>query len=248
MSCQSQRIGVCAESIERIDAMPNPITNLTESMRDVKRLMQIHSDVGGTTQGRRYGLDVLNRSGVVFLAAAWEAFVEDVALQAINHILSVAKNPKAIPLSIRKGVARYVQDSKHDLKAWDLAGEGWKEVVREYKDDLLRQDIATFNTPKPHNVDNLFKKLLGVEQISALWCWQGMSKTSASAKLRKFIETRGAIAHRGELLQSITKDYVEDHRKFINRLCVKTSNVIRDHIKTQVGSYPWRCATYGSFR
>jgi len=224
--------------------MPSPIANLTKSMRDVKRLMQIHSDVGGTTQGRRYGLDVLNKSGVVFVAAAWEAFVEDVALQAINHILSVAKNPKTIPLSIRKGVARYVQDSKHDLKAWDLAAEGWKKVVREYKDDV----IATFNTPKPHNVDNLFKRLLGVEEISAQWYWQGMSKTSASAKLRKFMETRGAIAHRGELPQSITKDYVEDRRKFINRLCVRTSNVIRDCIKTQVGSYPWRRATYGSFR
>lgn len=228
--------------------MSSPISNLTESMRDVKRLTEIHSDVGGTAQGRRYGLDVLNKSGVVFLAAAWEAFVEDVALQAVDHILNVAKGPKSIPLSIRKGTVKYVEGIKHDLKAWDLAGKGWKKVVREYRDGVLQQEIATFNTPKPHNVDSLFKRLLGVEKVSAEWNWQGMSKGSASAKLRKFIETRGAIAHRGELPQSITKSYVEGHRRFINRLCVRTANVIRKHVKGQVGSYPWRRATYGSFR
>ena len=224
--------------------MSSPIANLTESMRDVKRLIEIHSDVGGAAQGRRYGLDVLNKSGVVFLAAAWEAFVEDVALQAIDHILNVAKSHNSMPLSIRKGVAKYVKDHKHDLKVWDLAGVGWQAVVRDYRHRVL----ATFNTPKPDNVDNLFKKVLGVEKVSAQWYWPGMSAASAATKLEKFIKTRGAIAHRGELPQSITKDYIEGHRGFVNRISVRTSNVIRDHVKAQVGSYPWRRATYGSFR
>ena len=64
--------------------MPSPIRNLAQSMKDAKMLMEIHSDIGGTDQGRRYGLDVLNKSGVVFVASAWEAFVEDAATQAIN--------------------------------------------------------------------------------------------------------------------------------------------------------------------
>jgi len=228
--------------------MTSPIVNLGESMKDAKRLLQIHADVGGTDQGRRYGLDVLNKSGVLFVAAAWEAFVEDVATQAIDHILSEAKDYRSIPLPIRKAAAKELAEDKNDLKVWDLAGDGWKTVVGNYRDQIIREEVATFNTPKPHNVDSLFKKLLGIEKVSAYWFWQGMSETSACSKLKKFIETRGAIAHRGSLPQSITKSYVEGHQEFINRLAVRTSNIVRSEVKKQVGSFPWKGAKYGSFR
>ena len=152
--------------------MPHPIVNLTESMKDAKRLLEIHSDVGGTEQGRRYGLDVLNKSGVMFVAAAWEAFVEDVATQAIDYILSVAKDYTSIPLPIRKATAKGLEADKNELKVWDLAGRGWKSVVTDYRNQIIREEIATFNTPKPNNVNTLFKKLLGVEKISKKWYWQ----------------------------------------------------------------------------
>lgn len=227
--------------------MTSPIINLNKSMKDVKRLIEIHADVGGTEKGRRYGLDVLNKSGVLFVSAAWEAFVEDVAIQAIDHILKSAKDCRSIPLPIRRAAAKDLEEDKNDLKVWDLAGNGWKTVVRKYRDQLIREQIATFNTPKPHNVDNLFKKLIGIEKVSITWYWQGMSKTKAYSKLKEFIETRGAIAHRGNLPQSITKSYVEGHRKFIYRLAVKTSNIIRSEVKKHVGSFPWKKAKYKGF-
>ena len=228
--------------------MLSPIKNLARSMKDAKRLMEIHSDVGGTEQGRRYGLDVLNKSGVVFVASAWEAFVEDVATQAIDHILASSDNHNNIPLPIRKATAKGLKEDLNELKVWDLAGTGWKDVAINYRENVIKQDISTFNTPKPHNINALFKKLFGIESISDSWNWQGMSKSAAYTKLKKFVETRGAIAHRGELPQTITKTYVEDHRKFINRISVRTSNIVRDKIKEFVGSYPWKPATYGKFR
>jgi len=228
--------------------MASPIVNLRENMKDAKRLLEIHSDVGGTDQGRRYGLDVLNKSGVVFVAAAWEAFVEDVAIQAIDYILSVAQDHTSIPLPIRKATAIGLESDRNDLKVWDLAGDGWRSVVTDYRDEVIRKEIATFNTPKPHNVNTLFKKLLGIEEVSSCWYWQGLSKSGAYSKLKKFIETRGAIAHRGQLPQAITKSYVEGHRIFINRLSVKTSNLIRKKVKSEVGSFPWKSAKYGRFK
>ena len=228
--------------------MPSPITNLSQSMKDAKRLLQIHSDVGGTDQGRRYGLDVLNKSGVLFVSAAWEAFVEDTAIQAIDHILDVASDHLSLPLPMRKAAAKALEKDRNELKVWDLAGDGWKIVAKNYRDELIRDEISTFNTPKPHNVNTLFHKLLGIDKISSHWYWQGMSKASAYSKLKGFIETRGAIAHQGSLTQSITKDYVDGHRKFINRIAVRTSNVVCKHIKHQVGSFPWLPARYGNFR
>ena len=227
--------------------MPSPILHLNESMKDARRLMEIHEDVGGTAQGRRYGLDVLNKSGVMFVAAAWEAFVEEAATQAIDHFLTKATSHKDIPLPIRKATAKGLEAHKDDLKVWDLAGNGWKTVVKDYRDQIVKEEIATFNTPKPHNVDSLYKKLLGIESVCATWHWQGMSVAAAKEKLKAFIEKRGAIAHRGDLTHPIIKAYVEDHREFINRLAVRTSNTIRLEVHKQIGTYPWPRAKYGTF-
>ncbi len=229
-------------------AAVSPILHLNASMKDARRLMEIHKDVGGTGQGRRYGLDVLNKSGVMFVAAAWEAFVEEAAAQAIDHFLKEATSHADIPLPIRKATAKGLEEHKNELKVWDLAGDGWKTVVTTYRDQVIKEEIATFNTPKPHNVDTLYKKLLGIDSICASWHWQGMSAAAAQKKLKQFIETRGAIAHHGDLDSSITKSYVEDHRKFINRLAVRTANTIRAEIKDKIGSNPWPSAKYGKFR
>jgi hypothetical protein len=228
--------------------MESPIRKLAKSVQDTRRLMEIHADVGGEVKGRRYGLDVLNKSGIVFLASAWEAFVEDVATQAIDHIVAKAENPDSIPLPIRKSAAKGLEEDKNQLKVWDLAGEGWKTVVKNYRDKVIKDEISTFNTPKPHNVNALFKKLLGIEKVSMNWYWQGMSEQGAYDKLKAFIETRGAIAHRGKLTQNINKGYVEDHRKFINRISVRTSNLVRDEVINIIGSHPWQSARYGKFR
>ena len=75
-----------------------------------------------------------------------------------------------------------------------------------------------------------------------------MSKISASDKLRKLVEVRGALAHRGELEQPITKAFVEDRVGFIVRLSVRTSNVVRVAVKDEVGSFPWKATRLGIFR
>ena len=217
-------------------------------MKDAKRLLEIHSDIGGNEQGRRYGIDVLNKSGVMFVAASWEAFVEDVAIQAIDHILNSSKDHSSIPLPIKKATAKGLKEDKNDLKVWELASDGWKSVVTNHRDQVIKKEISTFNTPKPDNVNHLLKKLLGIEKISRSWNWQGMSETSAYSKLKKFIETRGAIAHRGSLPQSVTRAYVDGHRKFIDRLAVRTSNVVRAEVKKVIGSFPWPSARYKKFR
>ena len=227
--------------------MISPIRHLNESMKDAKRLMEIHKDVGGTGQGRRYGLDVLNKSGVMFVSAAWEAFVEEVAVQSVDHFMNEANSHNDVPLPIRKATAKGLESDKNELKVWDLAGAGWKSVVTAYRDEVIKQEIATFNTPKPHNVDALYKKLLDIESVSATWNWQGMSVAAARRKLKRFMETRGAIAHRGNIGFSITKSYVEDHRKFINRLAVRTANRVRSEVHAQIGSHPWPPARYGAF-
>ncbi|MFG6178930.1 HEPN domain-containing protein [Halomonas sp. THAF12] len=225
----------------------SPIRSLQANMKDVDRLLEIHTDIGGTAAGRRYGSEVLNKSAVVMTCANWEAFVETLAEKAIDHILTKSRDHQSVPKVIRKGVASQLKDHKNELKVWDLAADGWKDAILGFRDRVISENISPFNTPKPHNVKELFKKLLDIDDVCANWYWQGMSKVKAADKLKKFVSTRGAIAHRGELDSSITKQYVEQHIEFVIRLSVRTSNVVRDHVKQQTGSYPWKRARYQNF-
>jgi hypothetical protein len=226
----------------------SPMDKLKANMKDVERLLKIHEDVGGTEKGRRYGIEVLNRSALLFACANWEAFIEDVAIQSIDHILANATDYNSLPRPILKGVAKKLKEDKNEIKLWQLAGDGWKSIASAYRDQVIREEISPFNTPKPHNIKELFKKLFGIPDICEKWCWQGMSKISASDKLRKLVEVRGALAHRGELEQPITKAFVEDRVGFILRLAVRTSNIARVLVKDEVGSFSWKRARLGTFR
>lgn len=217
-------------------------------MKDVERLLDIHGDIGGNEVGRRYGVEVLNKSAVLFACANWEAFVEDVATQSVDHIVSNTDDYKAVPKPLLRRVAAGLEKHNNELKVWDLAGDGWKQVIGEYRDLVIREEIAPFNTPKPHNVRQLFKRLLNIENICDQWRWRGMAAQTAHDKLKKFVETRGAIAHRGDLARPITKAYVEGHVVFIVRLAVRTSNVVRDAVRAQVGTFPWARVRLGNFR
>lgn len=227
--------------------MGSPILNLVESMNDAKRLMEIHKDIGGSKSGRRYGLDVLNQSSVIFLSSAWESFIEDVVTQSIDHIIDKAPNHNILPNKLLKMAAESLKADPHDLRIWDIAGDGWKSVIKAYRNDLIHKEISTFNTPKPDNINTLIKKILDIEKITDKWNWRGMTNQNAYQKLKDFIETRGAIAHRGNLNVSITKAYVTDHRKFITRIAVRTSNILRDRTNHLVGSFPWNPARFGTF-
>ena len=219
--------------------MPSPARNLVRNLEDVRRLLAIHTDIGGEGQGRRHGVEVLNKSGVVFIVAAWEAFIEDVAIQATDHLLRHATDPSTLPLPIRKAVAKSLSADKDELAVWKLAGEGWKTIAVSYRDNVIRKEVDTFNTPKPDKIDSLYQKLLDIRHLSNTWYWKGISAANASRKLREFVELRGAIAHRGQLTESVKRVLVEDRRMFILRLAAKTSNVVRTSVRTQSGKYPW---------
>lgn len=227
--------------------MTHPINKLKESMGDVQRLLDIHRDVTGDGPGRRYGVEVLNRSAVILACAAWEGFIEDVAEESVGHIVSAAQSTQSVSKAIKQEIAKVLEADEHNLRVWDLAGDGWQKLVLERRDKIISQEIEPFNTPDARRIRKLFKRLLDEPDVTENWAWQGLNHESAVRKLRKFVKVRGAIAHRGTLNRSITKGYVEDHVKFIIRLSVRTSNKLRVVLRDKTAAYPWAGARYGSF-
>ena len=77
-----------------------------QSCDDVERLLEIHADLGGEAPGRRRRLEVLNRSAIVLVTALWEAYCEDIAAEALDHLVSQAQSADVLPVELRRQVAR----------------------------------------------------------------------------------------------------------------------------------------------
>lgn len=210
--------------------------SFVENAKDIKRLLDLHNLVGGQGPGRRYGLEVLNKSAIVLITAFWEAYCEDMASEALAHIVRYARSSDALPTELKKKVALDIKKQAHELEAWKIADNGWRQYLRDRLDAMKKERDRKLNTPKTAQIDDLFLSAIGVENISKSWRWsRKMTVKRASEKLDKFVELRGAIAHRGQHSKSVTKAQVEDYFNFISQLAACTDDAVNAHVKSATG-------------
>jgi len=228
--------------------MIDPMKNFLENTAEVANLLKLHEDKTGKAVGRRYGVEVLNKSGIVLLTACWEAFVEDTASSAFNFILDKSPNPSKLPTEVLKKVSKRIREDKNELKPWALSGDGWRAVLKDYQSAMLSAHVSFFNTPKAGNVDALFEALLGLPSISSNWAWVHMPAEKAKERLAEYVELRGSIAHRVKASSKVHKAAVIDFSRFATRLAVRTANVTRKHVHDLIGDNPWPAYKFGSFR
>ena len=169
-----------------------------KNAKDVKRLTQIHSQLGKNTPGRKYGLEVLNKSAIVLITAFWEAYCEDLAEEALTHLIEKVPDATKLPKDLKKRIAAEIKKDQHELAVWDLADKGWQVRARTRLASLMAERKRSFNNPKSFYVDELFHDVIGLHNVSNEWRWEKMSASRAREKLDKFIELRGSIAHRGK--------------------------------------------------
>lgn len=217
------------------DAMASLITN----MDDIKRLMEIHKEKGGATPGRKYDLEVLNKSAIVLLVACWEAFIEDLVANAFDVMLASAKKHDVFPFDVLTLASRQLKDSQDARLVWTLAGDGWREVLKQHKSTVIAQHVGKLNTPKPKQIDALLSSMLGIASISQQWFWRGMSADGAREGLEELVKLRGSIAHRVSCTRSVVKADVTNNRTFIYRLAVITSNRVLAYVHAKTGEKPW---------
>ncbi len=78
--------------------MPSQARQTLDSNRDdLDRLWEIHEQESGTTRGRKYGVEVLNKAAVVLVCAAWEAYCEDIVQEAIHHLVDDCSDFNKLP-------------------------------------------------------------------------------------------------------------------------------------------------------
>ncbi len=213
---------------------------LTQNLGDVNRLLELHQEKGGAKKGRRYGLEVLNKSAIVLLSACWEAYCEDLSGEALAHIVKHAKTSASLPERLRKDLARELKDESHDLAIWNIADEGWRTYLTQRLASLQEARNRKLNTPKAANIDQLFRDAIGLESVSASWRWSNkLTVKGARDKLDWYIELRGAIAHKGSAGKPVTKAQVVDFLELTKNLSSKTGGRVNLFVKAAVGKRLW---------
>lgn len=213
---------------------------------DVNRLLEIHEHLGGRGRGRRKGVQCLNKAAIVLTSAVWEAYVEDVCADAIDHLsdhLTDSSNlPDLIKLEIAADIHSRYNDTPNKQKdrkaAWDLADEGWKAVLANnltrIKGKLLTGNA--FNSCKSENVKDLLERGIGLSNVCQFWRWQGATPEQVRTRLDEYIKLRGEIAHRGDAAQSIRKNECTAFLSLVERLVQATDTAVSDHLRRLTGS------------
>jgi hypothetical protein len=207
--------------------------------RNIERLIEIHGDVGGDEQGRRFGLEVLNKSAIVLITAIWEAYCEDIASEALEHLVANTSDASKLPKELKKTIASEVKADLHELAVWKLADTGWRDVARARLAALTIDRNFKLNTPKSNQIDGLFLDAIGLKEVSKTWKWKKMSAIKARAKLDRYITLRGEIAHRGDTASSVKKIDVTDYFQHVKRLVAKTGGEVNSHVKNATGKTLW---------
>jgi hypothetical protein len=210
-----------------------------ENLADVDRLLEIHTDVGGDKKGHRHGLEVLNKSAIVLITAFWEAYCEDLAGEALQHLVTYAPSGATLPNDLKKKISTEIKSAPHDLKMWDLADEGWRIVVQARLADLMEERNRKLNTPKTANIEDLFVRAVGLPKISDAWKWRKTSPAQASKRLDSYIEMRGAIAHRGSHSSGVKKTDVTGFLSLVKHLASKTGGRVNAHVKRATSKKLW---------
>jgi hypothetical protein len=213
---------------------------LLNNLAEVHRILEIHEELTGPGPGYRPNVGVLNKSAIVLLVACWEAYIEDLAKTAFDFLLSRAKSHDLFPNKVLTEASKKLRNAIDQRTVWRLAGEGWKKVLTEHKEDALKRYIGKLNTPKPDQVNELFEELLGMRSMSSNWHWPGCSVDKATKKLEELVALRGAIAHRVKTSRKVYKRSVERYVKFINRIAMETSNATRQVLLERTKRAPWQ--------
>jgi hypothetical protein len=205
-----------------------------QNAADVQRLLEIHTDLTGDRPGRRYGIEVLNKSAIVLISAIWEAYCEDVVSEALDHLLQQL-SPDKLPEDLKTQIAKELRKNPDDRAVWQLAGFGWKAFVKQRLPDLTRERNTRLNTAKTPQINELFQKGIGLSNVSSHWRWKKMSATDAATKLDGYITLRGEIAHRGKAAEKVKKTTVTDFFGHVNTLVEKTDEAVNEFVKTNSG-------------
>lgn len=200
-----------------------------KNLKDVHRLVLLHKSQSGHKPGKR-SLGHITRGGLLMLCAAWERYVETVALEGATFLTHRLPTHAALPPTPRQKVTDYVNSAKNAWSVAQLATPTWITIYLE----MLEKRTDALNTPKHENLQLLFEHFLDVPDIAAFW-------SVPSTEVDAFVKLRGEVAHRGGQSQYIHFGRLTQLEQAVSEWVVSTDNGLSDHLGVLVAPHrrPW---------
>lgn len=202
----------------------NAVDSWNARCEDLRRFAEIRSD-----QTLRADKQLLACAYIVFLVASWETFCEDLASESLEFIVRRVE-AEALPLSLRKQLAKGLEAESDELAVWKLAGDGWREEAVSRLSSLVELRNRKMNSPRGPQIDQLFNTAIGIESVTSEWKWQSMSAADAAGRLSELVEIRGEIAHRAVTAATYTSDELSAFRNHVGRLVQITVDTVCDYV------------------
>ncbi len=201
---------------------------------DVATLLSYHPTVASPGVGRPPGdTGPLLRSAVVLIHTAWENYLEQVVLEAAQHVFAVIGDDHSL---LPGGLKHPLTDRAKKEDPWLLAGDGWKSAGK----DRVTAVIDRLNTPNSEAVEELCAKFLGIPSVLDGCGWQNKPPQAVRADLDILVhDVRGEIVHKGRTDSSLTLGGVRSWRDFCGRLVQRLDVHLSESLLAQFGSRPW---------
>ena len=209
------------------------------NLNDIDRLIDYYDTaetiLKDTQRDLPAGADVVLRAALVLLITYWEAYLEDIVTEALEHFVGQAKDAAILPEELRKAVAREIKADKHELSPWKIAGEGWRGFLKA----RLPQLIGRFNTPKSGPTRTLIQATLGIADITRCWKVGAKSPEKSCQFLDTLVSIRGKIAHRGKLPKVLAVRHTKCATDFIRKVVTRTDDNINAEVLKATGQGLW---------
>lgn len=180
------------------EGVPTHVGQFLKASSELKLLQSAHLEwLSKTTTTDTFpdSESIFIRAGITLLCSAWEAYVEDLARNGITFLIQNCKDPKDLPASVRKSIAKEIKQDKNELSPWMLAGDEWRNIVLKRFENAIAREANALNSPKAHKVKSVFTEMLGIDDITSCWHWEMFDVSSVCDLIDHLVEIRGSIAH-----------------------------------------------------
>ena len=211
-----------------------------DNSKDIKRLLNVWSEFEGLSKEVPKEGDateipatriVFLKSIIVLLISYWESYLEDIAGEALKHIIQNVKDSNELPKELKKAITKELEKEPDELAVWKLCGDNWRKLCLDRFQTLTEQRNRNFNSPKSYLTNEFIQKSIGLENITKKWKTDTLDSDECNKKLDDLIELRGAIAHRGKVTRKLTMKSVAADIEFIKKLVASTGGAINSFVK-----------------
>ena len=197
----------------------------TKNISTVERLNDTyHSIRQARGKKGRAAFDHVTRSAIIFLASAFEVYVEDVIKECCEQHINFARDAIKLPRDVKSTLNKYVKVESNGTPPVDLCDEGWRIVYRK----IATEKTEKLNTPKKDQISVLFNDLVGISE-------REVNDIQDIDKLNGVIKFRGDIAHRIYASSYVNIEQVIDNTNIINNVAKGLDKMI---LKKFRNTYP----------